>query len=254
MKKIILILPLATAILSGCLPAKKSSSKTSGQTQTSQTGPTTPSTPGSSIDPGPSEYQGYRKVTTAPVDGKQYLLGLYQSNLKENLFFNGHHHTDSGKDYPFYLSMSTEVSKACKVLVTYTDDTHFTIKNMGGGEHTTYDGKYLRVYEGLNSKTGQPCASISMYDPAHPEVDPGDPSHTVTHSNDEFYFLDTYTETYQAKTNTYTLNTYVADLTYGSYTDEVVATGTNQQYENLESVTSNFFGTNFFAYFWEQIE
>ena len=107
MKKSLLILPIAVALLSGCLPSKKSSS----------TGPSTPSVDDGEIDLGPSEYQGYKRVTTAPVDGKEYIMGMYQSALGQNLFYNGGPHTDSKGEYPFYLSCTEDVSKATKIKI-----------------------------------------------------------------------------------------------------------------------------------------
>ena len=235
MKKSLFILPLAAAVLGGCLPGGKSG----GPTVTGDTG----------VDLGPSEYQGYRRVEKAPTDGKEYIMGMYQANRGENMFYNGGPHTDQGKEYPFYLSCTTDVSKATKIKIKYTDSTHFTMQDVGGGELSRYKDQYLRVYESLKD-TGN-ITSLSFFDGTEEgaKVDPGNEDHVVTYSNDQFYFA----QTANHGGETFTLNTFVADLGSEKYSPQPVALGTYDEYISIGAVTPNHFGTNYLTFLWEKI-
>ena len=253
MNKKLVLLPFAALLLSGCLPGGNSGSSVPASTSASKTGttrtaPSTPTVPGpTSVDPGPSEYQGYSKVTTKPVDQKEYILGYYQANLKKNCFINGHHHTDDKGEYPYYLTTTEDVTKAVRVRVAYeANNTDFKIMNVGGGEFSTYDGKYLRIYEG-QKEGGSKVTSLGFYDPAHPEVDPTNPSHNVTHTTDLFQFYGDYS--YGGVS--FTVNTLAAMFNDGVHDPQAVFVGTYEQYTTLSATTPNRLSSNFVAYLWE---
>ena len=246
MKKSLLILPLAAALLSGCLPGKKSSSS-------SKTGPDTPSVDPTEVDLGPDEYQGYRRVMSAPVDGKEYIMGMYQATLQKDMFYNGGHHTDSAGEYPFYLSCTEDVTKAAKIKIEYTDDTHFTMKDVGGGEKTIYTNQYLRVYQSEKGSgtSATKITSLSFYDgtEAGAKVDPGNPDHEVEYSNDEFYFIQSYNHGGEV----HTIKSFAADLASDGYAAQPIVLGTYDEYISIGAVTPNHLGTNFLTFLWEKI-
>lgn len=168
MKKSLIILPALALILAGCTTKKPNRKKTStAGSITSKTtsgggaSKTTPSlAPLDPLDPGAEEFSGYRRVMHAPENGKEYILGFWHVNKGQFFFMNGHHHTDDKGEYPFYQSTTTDVSKAVKLVCNYAaDNEHYSIQIKGGGEYTTYDGKYLEVYEATKS-TGGVTASI----------------------------------------------------------------------------------------------
>ena len=235
MKKSLFILPLMAIALSGCMP--------------SGGGSTGPEIDSGDIDLGPAEYQGYKRVTTAPVEGKEYLIGMYQATLQENMFYNGGCHTDSNGSYPFYLSCTTDVSKATKVKVTYSGD-KFRIQDIGGGEKSLYKNQYLRVYEGLKKDNETLITSLSFYDgtEAGAKVDPDNASHEVKYSNDLFYFLPEY----EYKGEKTTLNTFAADLDSDSFATQPVILGTYGDYISIGAITPNHFATNFLTFLWEK--
>lgn len=239
MKKSLFILPLAAAVLGGCLPGGKKTDTSGGPTVTGDTG----------VDLGPSEYQGYRRVQAAPTDGKEYIMGMYQANRGENMFYNGGPHTDANGEYPFYLSCTTDVSKATKIKIKYTDDKHFTMQDVGGGELSRYKDQYLRVYESLKD-TGN-ITSLSFFDGTEEgaKVDPGNPSHVVTHSNDQFEFV----ESYNHGGEVHTLNTFGSWLATEGYAAQPVVFGTYNDYISIGAVTPNHFGTNYLTFLWEKI-
>lgn len=253
MNKKLVLLPFAALLLSGCLPGQGSSSSqapasSSATTGTPRTAPSAPTVPGpTTVEPGPSEYQGYSKVTTKPVDQKEYILGYYQANLKKNCFINGHHHVDDKGEYPYYLTTTEDVTKAVRVRIAYeANGTDFKIMNVGGGEYDTYNGKYLRIYEG-QKEGGSKVTSLGFYDPAHPEIDPTNPSHTVTHTTDSFQFYGDYS--YGGVS--FTVNTIAAMFNDGTHDPQAVFVGTYEQYTSLSAVTPNRLGSNFIAYLWE---
>ena len=243
MKKSLIILPIAVLALSACLPAKggkTSSSKTSGSG-----GPTVDDT---TVDLGPEEYQGYKRLMAAPENGKTYILGMYQANLSKNLFYNGGPHSDANGEYPFYLSCTEDTTKATKVKVEYTDTEHFTIKDIGGGEKTRYTNQYLRVYESLKGSDSK-ITSLSFYDgsPDGAKVDPGNPDHEVEYSNDQFYFL----KSYNYGGEVISINTIAADLASQGYAAQPIILGTYDEYISIGAVTPNHFGTNYMTFLWE---
>lgn len=238
MKKRLFLLPLLAITLSACMPS-------GGGTD----GPSVDGG-GEGIDLGPAEYQGYKRVTKAPEAGKEYLIGMYQATLQKNMFYNGGCHTDSAGSYPFYLSCTEDVSKAAHVKVTYeSDNKHFKIQDVGGGEKSLYTNQYLRVYEGLK-KDGTLITSLSFYDgtAAGAAKDPDNDSHTVTHSEDKFYFLDKYD--YRGESTT--LNTFAADLETEGYNAQPVILGTYDEYISIGAITPNHFATNFLTFLWEK--
>lgn len=244
MKKSLIILPIALLALSACLPSKgnkSSSSKTSGN-------PTGPNVDDTTVDLGPEEYQGYKRLMSAPEDGKTYIMGMYQSTLQKNMFYNGGPHSDDNGEYPFYLSCTEDTSKATKVKVEYTDTKHFTIKDVGGGEKTRYTNQFLRVYESLKGSDTK-ITSLSFYDgsPEGAKEDPGNPSHEVEYSNDEFYFLSTYS--YGGEQ--ITINTFASDLASQGYAAQPVILGTYDEYISIGAITPNHFATNYMTFLWE---
>lgn len=256
MNKKLVLLPFAALLLSGCLPGQGSSSSqspasSSTTTGTPRTAPSAPTVPGpTTVEPGPSECHGYSKVTTRPVDQKEYILGYYQANLKKNCFINGHHHVENNVEHPYYLSTTEDVTKAVKVRIAYeANGTDFKIINVGNGEYDTYDGKYLRIYEG-QKEGGSKVTSLGFYDPAHPEVDPTNQSHTVTHTTDLFQFYGDYS--YGG--TSFTVNTIAAMFNDGTHDPQAVFVGTYGPYETLSATTPNRLGSNFIAYLWEELK
>lgn len=243
MRKSLLILPLAALALSACLPGgKKSSGTTSGN-------PTGPNVDSDTVDLGPSEYQGYRRLEKAPEDGKEYIMGMYQAGLSKNMFYNGGPHADDKGEYPFYLSCTEDVTKATKILIDYTDDTHFTMKDNGGGEKTRYTNQYLRVYE--SQKDSGKITSLSFYDgtEAGAKVDPGNPDHEVVYSNDQFYFIKSYNHGGEV----HSINSFAADLASDGYASQPIVLGTYDEYISIGAVTPNHLGTNYLTFLWEKI-
>ena len=153
MKKSLILIPAVALILAGCTSSsgkkkKKSSgdvtSATTGKSGTSKT--STSLIPLDPLDPGATEFSGYRRVMGKPEAGKDYLLGFWHIVRNEFRFMNGHHHTDSNGEYPFYQSTTTDVSLAVKINIAYAaDNEHYSIQIKGEGEFHTYDGKYLEL-------------------------------------------------------------------------------------------------------------
>lgn len=160
MKKSLVLVPLLALMLSGC---------NSGGKKKGGGGGTILEPNVDAIDFGPEVVNGYRRLTKAPKNGKEYLFGFnhYDDTDPDNVvqtmrFINGHHHTDQNGEYPFYLSTTTDVSLASKVVCEYSDKTHFAIKIVGGGEFHTYDNTYLEIHEDVNNK-GKKLASIGHF-------------------------------------------------------------------------------------------
>lgn len=166
MKKSLIILPIVAMLFTGCTQSRKSPKKKSTSTQTSSK-TTSGNTSGGQLtsqglppqDPldfGPEEFNGYRRVMHAPENDKEYLFGFYHVAQSKFFFMNGHHHTDDKGEYPFYQSTTNDVSKAVKLVCHYaSDNQHYSIQIKGGGEYTTYDGKYLEIYEGTKDAGGK---------------------------------------------------------------------------------------------------
>lgn len=181
MKKSLIILPMMTALLlAGCAGGRgghgggggRTSANPTSQGGTSQSGTSEqPPVPAKKelpiqdvVDAGPFSQNGYRRVMHAPEEGKEYLFGFYHVRNGKFYYMNGHHHVANNTDYPFYQATTTEVSKAVKLRVQYASDgSHYAIQIVGGGEYSTYDGKYLEIYEGAKSN-GQKIVSIRQVD------------------------------------------------------------------------------------------
>ena len=161
MKKSLIIIPLLALFLSACQSSGGRHSGGGGD------GGNTGGLPVlACYDFGPDEANGYRRITTKPVEDKEYVLGFYHAKDGKFFYMNGHHHTDENGQYPYYQSTSEDVSKAVKVVCHYAaDKTHFSIQIKGGGEYQTYDGKYLKIYEGTKS-AGEKITSIDHIDNA----------------------------------------------------------------------------------------
>ena len=223
MKKSLLLLPLAASLLAGCMPGGGGKKSSGGGGQPSVA-------PGGEVTLGPEEYQGYRRVMTAPENDKEYIYGIYQCNLQKNIFMNGHHHTDDQGEYPYYLTTTTEVSKAVKIKCHYVDTTHFTIQITGGGEFKTYDGKYLELYEG-EKDDGTKIISLRAGD-----------------NQAKWYFMESYTygaDTTEIKTN-------VMDVEETGYGAQPCSMGTYEEYETFSATTPNRFAGNFISHLWEK--
>ena len=180
-------------------------------------------------------------------------MGMYQAGLSKNMFYNGGPHSDANGEYPFYLSCTEDVTKATKIKIEYTDDTHFTMKDNGGGEKTRYTGKYLRVYESQKGTgaSSSKITSLSFYDgtEAGAKEDPGNADHEVVYSNDQFYFIESYNyggEVHQIKS-------FAADLASDGYASQPIVLGTYDEYISIGAVTPNHLGTNYLTFLWEKI-
>ncbi len=238
MKKSLLILPLTALILAGCTTGgkggskkKKSSSGAEISSTSRKSGPVGPSAESAtSVNPGPDTYQGYKKVLTAPENDKEYIYGIYQANLDKMIFLNGDHHRDDKGEYPYYLTTSGDPTKAVKIQCHYTDATHFTIKIVGGGEYQTHDGQYLSVYEGQKSD-GTKVTSLQ-----------------ASATQGSWYFL----ESYEYKSETFTVKTNVMDLASEGYASQPVTMATYEEYETFSACTPNHFADNFISHLWEK--
>lgn len=245
MKKSLIFIPLMAVALVSCTSSgggskkKKSttetSQKSSGTTASTHTGtPTVPTDPTVSPieppSPGPETYQGYRRVMTAPVDGKDYIYGIYQANLDKNIFMNGDFHRDEKGEYPYYFTTSDQVADAVKVRCTYTDDTHFDIQIIGGGKYTTYDGCYLEIYQDGKYTSLRGVTSFSSD-----------------------YKGWTFLETYSDGVNSFKICTNVTEWT-NTHGTNPVALATYESYESFSACTNNYFFDNFISHLWEPIE
>lgn len=224
MKKSLLLLPFAASLLAGCMPGG-GGKKSSGGGQPSVA-------PGGEVNLGPEEYQGYRRVMTAPVNDKEYIYGIYQCNTEKNIFMNGHHHEDEKGKYEWYLTTTTDVNKAVKIKCHYVDDTHFTIQITGGGEYKTYDGKYLELYESEKAEDQTKIISLRAGD-----------------NQAKWYFMDSYTK----NDETTTIKTNVMDVEETGYGAQPCSMGTYEEYETFSATTPNRFPTNFISHLWEKI-
>ena len=233
MKKSLIVLPFLAFMLTGCLSLPgfgggDSSSSSSSGTNTTKTAPTNPPTlpsvptirPKDEEPPSPETYDGYRRVLAAPEDGKEYLLGCwhvgpkqdgtnespdYTSYYEEMRFFNGHHHVKGSSEYPYYLSTSTEVSKATKVKIEYTDATHYRIKITDSGEYRTYANKYLMCYKYSNYSScmaADPDDESTLVDPSSKQP--------ITTYNFDWYYAETLTDMSDGKE--YTVQTNACDV------------------------------------------
>lgn len=261
MKKALFLFPLAAMLLSSCdlsaitdmIPfwpkedpsssksssSKSSSSKTSSSKTSSSKTTVTISSDESSA--GPDTYQGYKKVLTAPEEGKDYIYGVFQCNLDsgagKQLFMNGDNHRDIDPktqqmtEYPFYLATTTDVSKAIKIRCHYVDDTKYTMQVVEVVDYDQYLNKYFEVYD-AEKADGNHTVSIRLID--EPTA----------------YWRFADKETVDGKQQT--LQTNVMDIEYEG-SPEVVTMGSSQTYSTFSAFKSSFFGgaNNFYGHLWE---
>ena len=227
MRKSLIILPLVAVLLVGCNSGGKKSKKSTSEQE--EEGDGLPCQ-----DFGPKEYNGYRRVMTAPKEGKEYLMGFYHVTQETPRFMNGDQHKDDNGTYRYYLATTTDVEKACKLSVTYAaDKQHYSIYVIGGGEKTLYDGAYLEIYEGAKSG-GQKITTIR---------DVVTPVET---------FAYTVTSTVEPAYNVHTSMMQITDSTRADHQWGVFGCSSGD-YETISAIDEFNFGNAFICHFWEKI-
>lgn len=201
----------------------------------------------------PDEFEGYRRLTEAPEDGQEYVLGFYQQNLQEMCFMNGNPHEDDEGTYPFYLATNRSPVETTTVLVEYVDDTYFTMKV--SSEEEFYNDCYLFIYEDGNHVSIGYTEDVSQDHDYQNDWTEGVCNFKVTNSH--FFFAN---EVSFIKNDT----AYNVDLggapcvnfkANNASNDQLVALGGHGEYEGIEAYQQRFMGgnENFSCFFWEKI-
>jgi len=205
-------------------------------------------------DQGPTEYGNYKRVDSAPVDGKEYLLGMCQGNLSSKMLFMdggvhcGYASSDTShttlKLFPFYATATSDTSAAAKIKCVYTGTNTFTLQYISGGK-----GNYTPADPEDPSKTLSALNNTGTYLSIKYNAD--------GNKKTSFYFSDTpvnwlFSASEVYNNTTYNMNTIFVNIDQGgSYAAQNCCLGTYEEFETFSACTPNNFGTNYFAHLWE---